>query len=117
MEDVLQSGYHKSPLGYNNVEWFVNEAIKLENKMAFNFKKTKKDIIMAEKNEEDFKNIYICRFCEKNIESEKVRDHCHLTGKYRGPAHNTCNINVTQKQSNLYFTFLVTTIVICSSRN
>ena len=22
-----------------------------------------------------------CRFCEKNFESDKVRDHCHLTGK------------------------------------
>ena len=46
------------------------------------------------------KTFNICRFCEKNIESDKVRDHCHLTGKYRGPAHNTCDINVTQKQSN-----------------
>ena len=36
----------------------------------------------------------------KKIECDKVRDHCHLTSKYRGPAHNTCNINVTQKQSN-----------------
>ena len=32
MEDVLQSGYHKSPLGYDNVDWFVNEVIKLEKK-------------------------------------------------------------------------------------
>ena len=30
LEDVLKSGYHKSPLGYNNVDWFVNEVIKLE---------------------------------------------------------------------------------------
>ena len=24
--------------------------------------------------------------------NDKVRDHCHLTGKYRGAAHNTCNL-------------------------
>ena len=100
LEDVLQSGYYKSPLGYDNVDWFVDEVLKLENKMAFYFKKTKKDIIMTEENEEDYKNDNICRFCEKNIESDKVRDHCHLTGKYRGPAHSNCNVNVTQKQSN-----------------
>ena len=100
MEDVLKSEYYKSPLGYNNIDWFVNEVIKLENKMAFYFKNTKKDIIMTEEDEEVFKNNNICRFCEKFIESDKVRDHCHLTGKYRGPAHIKCNINVTQKQSN-----------------
>ena len=37
---------------------------------------------------------------KKNIESDKVRDHCHITGKYRGPSHNVCNINVKQKDSN-----------------
>ena len=55
---------------------------------------------MTEKDEKDYRSINICRLCEKNIESEKIRDHCHLTGKYRGLPHNTCNINVTQKQSN-----------------
>ena len=65
MNDVLESGYYESPLGHNNVCWFVKEVIKLENKMAFYFKETKKDIIMTKENEEDFKNSNICRFCEK----------------------------------------------------
>ena len=68
--------------------------------MAFYFKNTKKDIVMTDEDEEEYRNNNICRFCEKEIIIDKIRDHCHLTGKYRGPAHNTCNINVTQKQSN-----------------
>ena len=54
---------------------------------------------MTEEDEQDYGR-NICRFCEKEIISDKVRDHCHLTGKYRGPAHNTCNIIVTQDQSS-----------------
>ena len=55
---------------------------------------------MTQEDGEDYRNDNICRFCEKNIEFDKVRDHCHLTGNYRGPAHSVCNIIVTQKQSN-----------------
>ena len=68
--------------------------------MAFYFKDTKKDIIMTQEDEEDYRNNNICRFCEKTIESDRVRDHCHLTGKYPGSRHNVCNINVKQKDSN-----------------
>ena len=82
------------------MDWLVNEVIKLEKKMAFYFENTNKDIIMTEKDEKNYKNNNSCRFCEKEILFDKVRDLCHLTGGYRGPAHNTCNINVKQKDSN-----------------
>ena len=68
--------------------------------MTFYFKNTRKEIIMTKEDKEDFETNNICRFCEQNIESDKVRDRCHLTGKYGGPAHSKCNINVKKPQSN-----------------
>ena len=49
---------------------------------------------------EDQKKCHICnkKFCyDKNETSnfrlyKKVRDHCHFTGKFRGAAHNLCNL-------------------------
>ena len=98
LDEVLERGYYESLSGYDNVDWHAYEVIKLENIMAFYFKNTHKDIIMTDEDEENYKNTNVCRFCEKEILSDKVRDHCHLTRKYRGPAHNKCNNNVTQKQ-------------------
>ena len=100
LENVLKSEYHKSPLGRENVNWLVDEIVKLENKMNFWFKNTKKDIIMTEEDQPDFENNNICRFCEKYIEFNKVKDHCHLTGKYGGPAHSECDLKVRQADSN-----------------
>ena len=101
MEDVLKNGYYESPLGYDNLDQFVNEVIKIEKKMLFNFKNTKKDIIMTGEDEEGFKNNNVYHFCEKIIKADKVRDHCHLTDKYRGPTHSKCNTNVSQDKSNI----------------
>ena len=80
LTDNLKSGYYKSLLGYDNVDWFVNEIIKLENKMAFCIKNIKRVIITTNEDEQDYRKIIICRFCEKSIEYDKVRDRCHLTG-------------------------------------
>ena len=55
---------------------------------------------MTEEDGEQYRNINICRFLQKNIEADKVIDHCHFTVKNRGAAHSRCNIIVTEKQSN-----------------
>ena len=66
LEDVIKSEHYKSPLGYDNVDWFVYEINKLEIKMNFYFKDTEKDIIMTEENEVDNRNNNICSFVRKN---------------------------------------------------
>ena len=45
-------------------------------------------------NEEDklyHENNNTCHICSKTC-INKVRDHCHETGKYRGPACRICNL-------------------------
>ena len=68
--------------------------------MTFCFKNTSEDDCLTEEVEQHYRNYKNLRFCEKHNESDKVRDRCHLTSKYTGPAHQNCNLNVTQKQSN-----------------
>ena len=55
---------------------------------------------MTQEDEELYRANNFCRFCSKKFESERVRGHCHITLKNRGPAHNKYNITVTQKPSN-----------------
>ena len=88
LENVLESSYYEYLLGYESVDIFLDELSKIESKMIFYFKNNKKDIKMAEEDEEDFRNNNVCRFSEKKDFSVKIRDYCHLTGKCREPAHN-----------------------------
>ena len=51
-----------------------------------------KKMIFGKKELEQFHMETKCWICkEKFINDDKVRDHCHFTGKFRVAAHNTCN--------------------------
>ena len=67
----------------------------------------KKDMIpLTKKEEENHNNQKVCYIFKKEFDTNdttessslerkknyKVRDHCHYTGKYRGAAHNMCNL-------------------------
>ena len=57
----------------------------------------KKEMIpLTYEEKKSYENQEICHICEKELctdkDNKKVRDYCHYTGKYRGAAHNICNL-------------------------
>ena len=55
-----------------------------------------KPLRMTEENEQEFKKTKECHICDKKYTQKdiRVRDHCHITGKYRGSAHQECNLKL-----------------------
>ena len=38
-----------------------------------------------------YDNFTLCHTCNEELGKHRVRDHCHLSGKFRGAAHEVCN--------------------------
>ena len=60
-------------------------------------KEFNKPLRMTKEDEKEFQKAKECHICNKKYINEdiKVRDHCHITGKYRGSAHQECNLKLT----------------------
>ena len=73
-----------------NVAYKFTEAILKEYDYCKKIKKHfNKNLLMSVDEEENFQLVNNCCICNKlfDVENEKVRDHCHVTGKFRGAAH------------------------------
>ena len=55
-----------------------------------------KVLVITKEDNESFKNSTKCSICDNGYVDHdvKVKDHCHITGKYRGSAYIDCNINL-----------------------
>ena len=74
----------------NWLESDVREIANLENK----------DMIFTPENEKEFINALTCWICGEYMGNDRVRDHCHFTGKFRGAACNSCNLKL-RRQDNI----------------
>ena len=72
------------------------EDLRIHATKIINYEK-KKIIPLTVKEKINYNDQQICCICKKEFDKSdkkhhKVRDHCHYMGKYRGAAHNVCNL-------------------------
>ena len=52
-----------------------------------------KRLIMTSEDEQKYNDSKICWISKQELNRDKVKDHCHITGKFSGAAHDNCNKN------------------------
>lgn len=96
----VDNQYTKRPIVYRgpNVSKHFLENILAERDEIENILKTVQPLQMSESEELSFKSSTQCHICNDlfSVTTIKVRDHCHVSGKYRGAACQGCNLNYKQ---------------------
>lgn len=104
MKMVGIDGVDRKPIlyrGENVIENFINSLITCKDEAFSLLQKYKDEIILSEEEQEQYEKATKCAFCGKGFVCTeengncKVRDHCHVTGKFRGAAHRDCNIKAS----------------------
>ena len=71
----------------------------LEDDVKFLANITQKKMVFTKENEKQFNMASDCWICGEELGNDRVRDHCHYTGCYRGAAHNSCNLKYRKPES------------------
>ena len=99
---------HSKPIqmyqGENAVYKFMEKMLEeVEYCKAVIKKRFNKPLVMTEDDEQHFKTMDGCHICgEKYTDKDvRVRDYCHITGKFRGSAHLECNLKLRIKPEDI----------------
>ena len=84
--------YTKQRDNDNIAEIFVSKLEKITNRLYNEFYRHPKPLKLTKEEQLSFTKAENCHICSKELLNDKVRDHCHFTGQYRGAAHNSCNL-------------------------
>ena len=100
--NLEKDGYIKY-FGEDCVGWFINEMLEIESYMKTYVKKELEIILDTIPENYDQTTCWLCEkeFTPKDLKDNPVvRDHCHLTGRFRGLAHNACNLNTRKAHTS-----------------
>lgn len=99
--DDSLSFYATSGNRINCIEWFIEQLEAISQSVANMLLKNERIKPLTNEELSELNNPHVkCSICKQPFEPNemRVRDHCHFTGKYRGPAHNDCNLNYQESR-------------------
>ena len=98
---VLRKYTKTKPEGANAMDVFI-KWLEEDVKAIANIEE--KEMIFTEEDKKHFNKASDCWICGEELGNDRVRDHCHFTGRYRGPAHNRCNLKYRKpKNISVFF--------------
>ena len=71
---------------------FVEKLAEVTKGIYNDFYQKPKPLRLTSAEQKSFEKAVNCHICGDELKEDKVRDHCHFTGQYRGAAHNKCNL-------------------------
>jgi hypothetical protein len=96
--------------GENVVEEFLTQILNEKDKIIDILNHVKPMTISSEE-EENFSLAEHCHICHEPLGLDKVRDHNHLTGHFRGAAHKSCNLKFRFRRDTSKNTFFIPIIL------
>jgi hypothetical protein len=91
--DNKYSGDYQSYVGEDAANIFLKTVIKESVKCRLMVNQIfKKKMVITPQQEAEFLRARNCHICGNDLCDDRVRDHDHVTGMYRGAAHNICNL-------------------------
>ena len=106
-------GLTKTPILYRGedpVSHFLDDLQKEEKEIA-EILNDSKPMKITDAQEQAFKDAQNCHICGKPLGADRVRDHDHLTGLFRGAAHNECNLQYKFKKGKKKDSFFIPVIL------
>ena len=98
---VLRKYTKTKPEGADAIDVFI-KWLEEDVKAIANIKP--KQMIFTEEDRKQFNKASDCWICGEELGNDRVRDHCHFTGRYRGAAHNSCNLKYRKpKNISVFF--------------
>ena len=102
---VLDKLPYETYTGDDVVEWFLRRLLEYRT-LCLEYLFDERRLVMTDADRKDFENASACYICQKPFpvvnngvttikkSMSKVRDHDHISGAYRGPAHSKCNLRL-----------------------